>query len=173
MSAGHFGHHHIKAEERAAAIAMLREPRFKSALLRYTREDNAHRVIFLAGSDKDGTTVFYDEDLPAKIRMARKGGKIELGDPRPFLRWHETVEGILIRLYGFTYAKAHLYATAIERMMLERAGWIWASYQKALKPFIRTDETDLAKGTPKTLLTVAYKGTRWYPEIQRAMRKAA
>jgi len=173
LSAGHRHGHPIDAEEIATCKAMMREPKFKRARAKYTIEDNAHRVIYLAGSDNAGTTTFYDKDLADKIRIAKKRGGFASVDPRKFLRWHEIVEGILIRLYGFDYYKAHRFATAIERMMVERAGFVWSSYEKALRPMIHDDEGDSAKGSPSTLLLVAYRGSKWYRALERLQRKAA
>lgn len=169
MSAGHrFNAHPIRAEQKTDALALLHEPRFRKALRNYTKENGSHRIVFLAGSDTEGRTVFFDKDLPAKLKINRRGGRAEMVDPRQFLWWHEAAEGVLIRDYGFGYYKAHLYATAIERSKVEAADYDWNSYQRALKPCIRADEDDSAAGTPKNLLTDAYKHSRWWPEIQRA-----
>lgn len=168
MSAGHHHGHPIRAEEAAKAVAMLKERRFQAALRRYTKADNSHRIVFLAGSDNEGETVFYDKDLPQKLKLRRKDGRLEATDPRRFLWWHEAPEGVLIRLYGFDYDKAHLYATAIEKRHVEAAGFDWNDYERKLEPFVHDDEGDSAKGTPKNLLTLAYRNSRWWPEIEKA-----
>jgi len=169
VSAGHRHGHPVDAKELREVRALMRDKRFQLALRRYTIADNDHRVIYLAGSDNAGTTVFYDADLPAKIRIAGK-----MIDPRPFLKWHEVVEGILIRLYGFDYYKAHRWATAIERLMVEKAGIVWKLYQAALRPFIHADEVEAVNDNcPRTLLLEAYKGSRFYKPLLAMQRKAA
>jgi hypothetical protein len=169
MSAGHRHGHPVDAKELREVRALMRDKRFQAAMRRYTIADNDHRIIYLAGSDNTGTTVFYDEDLPAKIRIAGK-----MIDPRPFLRWHEIVEGILIRLYGFDYYKAHRWATAIERLEVEKAGIEWKRYQDALKPFIHADEVDAVNDNcPRTLLLTAYEGSKYYKPLLAMQRKAA
>ena len=174
MSAGHRHGHPIEREELAEVRAMMREPKFERALAKYTIDDNDHRVIYLAGSDNAGTTVFYDAELPETIRIAKKAGGFKSIDPRQFLRWHETVEGVLIRIYGFDYYKAHRWATAIERREVERAGFVWSSYEKALKPFIHADETDAVNDNcPRTLLLTAYVGSKFYRPLLAMQRKAA
>src|SRR5579883_648424 len=77
MSAGHRRGHPIRAEEKMRAVAMMREPRFRRALHQYGREDNSHRIVFLAGSDNAGRTIFYDKDLPEKLRIRRRDGRVE------------------------------------------------------------------------------------------------
>jgi hypothetical protein len=174
MSAGHRHGHPVEAKELREVRALLREPKFSRALKRYTIEDNDHRVIYLAGSDNAGTTVFYDRDLPKTIRLAKKSGGFKSVDPRPFLRWHETVEGILIRLYGFDYYKAHRWATGIERYEVERAGFVWASYEKALRPSIHADETDAVNDNcPRTLLLEAYRGSKFFKPLLALQQKKA
>jgi hypothetical protein len=175
MSAGHRHGHPVDAKELREVRALMRDKRFQTALRRYTIADNDHRVIYLAGSDNAGTTVFYDEDLPAKSRIARKVGGSALVDPRKFLWWHEAVEGILIRLYGFDYYKAHRWATAVERVEVEKAGFIWTSYERVLRPFIHADEDDAVNdNSPRTLLLEAYKGSKFYkPLLALQTKKAA
>jgi hypothetical protein len=175
MSAGHRHGHPVDAKELREVRALLREPKFERALKRYTIDDNDHRVIYLAGSDNAGTTVFYDEDLPETIRIAKKAGGFKSVDPRKFLWWHEAVEGVLIRVYGFDYYKAHRWATAIEKFEVERAGFVWSSYEKTLRPFIHTDEEDAVNDNcPRTLLLTAYEGSKFYkPLLAMQTRKAA
>ena len=166
MSAGHHGAH-LK-QDLAACLLLMRDQRFQAGLRRYRRVDEKHRIPFLAGSDNAGETVYYDESLPRRIRV--DGKPI---DPRKFIWWHETVEGVLIRLYHFDYARAHRYANAIEKMKVEKAGIRWAGYERALEPFIRKDEHELAGKNPPDLLLEPYRGTRWYRVLASEQRKAA
>ena len=159
--------HPIRDEECAECRRMIANKRFQAALRGYTDTDGSKCIPYLAGSDESGTTVFFDEHLPAKISV-RKNGTLKSLDPRPFLRIHETVEGVLIRLYGFDYAKAHRYATCEERAAVEAAGIAWRSYETALEPMIRIDEHDKPTNMPKNLLSAAYKGTKYYTALQKA-----
>jgi hypothetical protein len=175
VSAGHRHGHPVDAKELRVVRALIRDKAFRRALDRYTIDDNDHRIIYLAGSDNAGTTIFYDKDLPQTIRVARKSGGIKSVDPRPFLHWHEAVEGVLIRLHGFDYYKAHRWATAIERFEVERAGFVWSSYEKALRPFIHADEAEAVNDNcPRALLLEAYEGSKFYkPLLAMQAKKAA
>lgn len=183
MSAGHHAHQFNPGEHAKivrAVRALMVERKFQTALRQYRYEDNGHRVIFLAGSNNKGDTIFYDRDLPATIRVEKRGGGFVNCDPRIWLWWHEAVEGVLIRCYDFDYAKAHKWATAVERWAVERAGpsilgpaVTWASYSAALEPYIRNDEKDAIGNSPRDLLLEAYRGTKYLKGLERLQGSTA
>jgi hypothetical protein len=137
----------------------LRMPEFVQALQRYQSEDDTHDVPYLGGSDRAGACILFDRQFVAAIKAGKVLYKGKPYDPRPFIRIHEAVEGVLIRMFHLDYDHAHLIATAAERAAVEHAGLNWDAYSNSLAPFIRADEQEKIKDPPPNLLLDAYKGT--------------
>lgn len=127
--------------ERRELKRIMNEPKFKHAYAKYTKTDAEHHIPYLAGSSKDGTTVYFDHRAPQSSRKT--------------IAIHEKVEGVLIREYGFDYAKAHKYATEAER---EVVGSRWKTYQAGLEEPIRQAEHAPKRNLPPDLLEAAYLG---------------
>ena len=134
------------------------DPKFTAALQRYRSEDDSHDIPYGGGSDTAGVVIFFDRHLVAAIKAGRVLYKGQPFDPRPFIKIHEAVEGVLIRIFGLDYPHAHLIATAAERHAVERAGLNWTAYSASFAKFIRADEHESIVDPPKNLLLVAYEG---------------
>jgi hypothetical protein len=184
MATGDHQHHHEKPEDFAAHSALLHQllddPKFAAAVKAYRNEDDSRDIPFLGGSDNAGSTVYFDRRFVAAIKAGKVLYKGKPFDPRPFLKVHESIEGALIRgertpgrVYVIKihagplgYSEAHAIATWAERRAVEHASLDWQTYQDALKPFIRTDETEKVANPPPDLLKVPYEGTPQLREVE-------
>jgi len=151
----HSAPHPIEAKERKELARIRSEPKFKQAYAKYRKENSEFHIPYLAGSDKQGTTVYFDPRTP---QAARKTIAI-----------HEKTEGVLIRLYGFDYAKAHKYATQAER---EVVGDRWRTYQAALEEPIRQAEKAPKRNMPPDLLQASYADPDRFTERKGSSRDA-
>ncbi len=161
MSAGHRhkGHDGPIDRKRAAELAeYFKDPKFKAALDRYDQGDMTHDIPYLGGSSQDGTTVYFDQKF---WHGAKRPHTLT-----PYLHVHETVEGVLIRLYGLDYAQAHDLATIAERQALEAAGDKWQQYSDLLEPWIRLDEHEKITNPPDDILLLPYLGTPLFEKMR-------
>lgn len=146
--------HPIRAEEGRDLVRIQRQQKFKDAYAKYVRESDKFHIPYLAGSNNEGTTVFYDSRTP-------DSDKKSIGE-------HEKVEGILIRLYGFDYDKAHRYASIAERRLVKD----WPAYERRLRGPISDAEHAPAKNLPPNLLAEPYRGTKFMPVVSKAQNAA-
>jgi excinuclease ABC subunit B len=77
---------------------------------RITKVDRSHDIPFIAGSSKDGKTIFIDRHLPPTFTHLLKKIRIE-----PFIVVHEKVEKALLDELGLHYLHAHQIALRMER----------------------------------------------------------
>jgi len=142
----------VTVKEREELDRIFSEPKFVNAYKHYTKTNSEYHVPYLAGSNKTGTTVYFDPRVPASTK--------------PFIKEHEIVEGVLIRKYGMDYKKAHKFATEAERTKVEGTlGLNWKMYQAKLEHPITEAEKAPVKDTPPDLLTAAYTGTRYFNQL--------
>ncbi len=163
MSIGHHrdGHDGPIDRKRAKELSdYFRDPEFKSALAKYDTTDTDHDIPYLGGSNNSGTTVYYDR------RFAKSALHKLPYDPDAFLRIHESVEGVLIRLYGKDYTAAHDLATIAERHAVEAAGHSWKQYSDMLRPFISEDENEDVTDPPDDILLLPYLGTKLFDKMR-------
>lgn len=155
---GAHARHPIRDEERRELKSLMREDKFKQAFRAYKLVGDKYHVPYLGGSSNDGRTVYCDPTTPKDVRK--------------FIFVHEAVEGVLIRKYGFSYTKAHRFATLAERYAVENNGLDWDKYENRLAPIIAKDEHARVKNTPPDLLLEPYKGEPIMAKLKAAERKA-
>ena len=113
--------------------------------------NRAHDVPYLAGSSKDGKTVFVDRRLPKVMTVGSKRF-----DPVEFLLWHEIPEKMLTQ-QSVKYQDAHLVAERIEKEKVKAAGIDWAKYNRKFSGYIRETEDESITNPPKTLDMKPYR----------------
>lgn len=145
MSAGH----QIKHEHSTAQIAelkrLLADARVKKLLASSIRVDVSREMPLTGGSTVKWGTFFLDPKLKNTFTVGKKHG-VDLS--RPVLR-HEMVEKALRMVFGMAYARAHLFATVAERLMVEAMGLDWGSYKRVMGGIVRRDEHEHPKSLPK------------------------
>jgi hypothetical protein len=140
----------VTNKERTQLDDWFAEPKFVKAYRRYDRTNQDYHIPYLAGSSKDGRTVYFDHRVP--------------NSTKPFIAEHEKVEGVLIRVYGLPYDEAHKYATEAERSMVESTKELnWRIYQARLEMPIKEAAKAPHKNLPPDLLDAAYSthGDDW------------
>ena len=143
----------ITKKERELLDKLLGEPWFVRAYDKYKKFNSEYHVPYFAGSNKSGTTVYFDPLVPNSVK--------------DFIARHEIIEGILIRHCKWDYDKAHKFATESERTEVESAlGTNWKIYQEKLAPLITKTENAPVKNLPPDLLEAAYSGTKFANELK-------
>jgi len=92
-----------------------------------------YEVNYLAGSSKDGDTIYIDKRLPEEMTL--KSGKTVGTDE--FIAIHEATEYIFERLFSYKYQYAHELATGLEREAVERANIPWKEYQNYMLGMVK------------------------------------
>lgn len=131
----------VTQKEREELDTLMSEPWFVKAYKKYTKTDSEYHVPYLAGSNTEGTCVYFDSRVPAATK--------------PFIKEHEIIEGILIRIKKWPYEKAHKFATEAERTKVEGTlGLNWKVYQAKLEQPIKQAEAAPKRNLPPDLLQV-------------------
>src|SRR5205085_2118879 len=97
---------------------------------RIHKVDHSYDVPYIAGSSKDGKTIFIDRHLPRVFRSLLKKVRVE-----EFIVVHETVEKALLDELKLHYLHAHQIASRIEKEAVHEAGVSWRLYQGFIKKY--------------------------------------
>lgn len=111
-------------------LSTITDPHITPELRKPHRESRAYSIPWLAGYSRDGKTIYYDKHLPEHLQI--QGAIVA---PSQFLYWHEVLEKALIDHYGWSYARAHAYATVFEHLQVSARGISPAAYEEALRPW--------------------------------------
>ena len=96
--------------------------------------NNDYYVPYIAGSSKDGKTVYIDKRLPRYVKT--KSGRVR--DNFPFVVKHEVVEWYAEIILKKKYAWAHEhYATVAERELVQHEGFDWDEYQNFFHEMVK------------------------------------
>ncbi len=168
MSAGHSSKSHpLSSEELEEALS---DPDVVEELMKDFEIITDCDMPYLAGYSKDGMKRWVDRDFHAEgqpVGTVEIDGKMVdclpflVGDPEandPVARGgHEGIEKAM-EVYRDkniktmpSYDYRHEVATGAERRLVVAAGIKWNSYEKALKPFIKSDETKNLEKVPSDL----------------------
>lgn len=167
MSAGHRdpAQRPPTREEQKQLELLLADRRFQASFARYHKRDQDHDVAFLAGSSKDGETIYFDKDFCRAIENGEITFKGKPFDPRPLLSVHEGTEGTILR-GGYTpgiwmrggdhksYDFAHRMATLAEMEAVDAyfGKGSWKDYDKTLEPWVKPDDPRIISNPPPDIL---------------------
>ena len=127
--------------------------------------DRSYDVPALAGTSKDGRTVYIDRHVPKRIKV---GGRSV--DPAKYLAIHETDE-FRAMARGEKYKAAHKgVATPAERQAVEADGLDWKSYSAVMSGLLRATEKETAsRRLPPDLNPEPYDEGDWSKKQVRQM----
>jgi len=113
--------------------------------------NRSFEIPYLAGTSKDGKTIYIDKHLPLKIKIDNK-----YIDVAPFLAIHESNEFKKMK-QGIKYQDAHKFATKIEEDAVKKHNINWANYSKALKTYIQNASKENRPKNPQDLFLKPYE----------------
>lgn len=116
------------------------------ALINQVRVDRDHDVPYLAGSSKDGRTVYIDRHLPRTVRVGRRRVPVD-----PFIVVHEVVEKLLFDRFHLTYPHAHQFALRLEQAAVRGAGASWHDYNQLMQRYIKRAHDERLERLPRDL----------------------
>ena len=102
------------------------------SIIRQVRLDWAHDIPYLAGSSRDGRTVFIDRHLPRSMACGSRRVPVA-----PFIILHEVVEKLLFDRFRITYPHAHQIALRIEQVAVRNAGISWHDYNALMQEHVK------------------------------------
>lgn len=127
MSAGH--RHNPSFDLAHEVTRLLASAAVRTYLKRPFKVSYRYAIPFTGGCSTDGKTYYIDPSVPTR--------------DRPLVLEHERVEKAL-RVNGYTYARAHVLATAAERMKALLMRRDWDAYKNEMASIVRRNEK--AKG---------------------------
>jgi hypothetical protein len=148
-------------------------PAVRDKLWQPREEDNSADIPFIAGYSNDRKIIFYDSHLPETVTLKLDGRTRDIR-PREHIRPHETIEPIIIDVFGWSYFPAHAVATAYEkRQFIQRVGpeW-WMPYTHEMDGSANADEHENIRRVPKDLDMTPYLAPPVNRRLVEAMKKA-
>jgi hypothetical protein len=133
---------------------------------RITKVDRSHDIPFIAGSSKDGKTIFIDRHLPPTFTHLLKKIRIE-----PFIVVHEKVEKALLDELGLHYLHAHQIALRMEREAVKEAGVSWRAYQSFMKKYEKPISEEHLKKVPHNLELQPYRDEKEFSLLERMVKR--
>lgn len=144
MSAGHHtSERHSVAMKRELA-GLLADPMVKKLVEGPIKVDFSHKMPLTGGSSVKWGQFYLDPRLKERFTV---GNKANQDLSKPVLR-HEVVEKALRQVFGFSYDRAHAFATLAERLVVEAMGMSWAAYKAVMASIVRRDEKQQPKSFP-------------------------
>lgn len=131
MSSGHAAAHGDVNE----LTHLLADPRVRAYLERPWRVVY-HPMLLTGGSSVDGSIYYLD---PSLQRLYHVGLRAPANLSR-FVLLHERIEKALRAVLGMPYPRAHVLATAAERLEVERAGIRWDTYKGVMQHIVHLNE---------------------------------
>jgi hypothetical protein len=135
------------------------------ALLGQLRLDRTFDVPYLAGSSRDGRTVYIDRHLPRTLEVA--GGRVPLA---PFIMLHEAVEKLLFDRYELEYPHAHQFALRLEQVAVRNAGVSWRAYNALTQRYVKDVHDERLRNLPPDLEIKPYKDEGDVALLKRMLR---
>jgi hypothetical protein len=136
----------------AEADKVNADPRVQRQLHRKRSVSRWYDVPYLAGYSKDGRVIYIDRHFPKILAVHGK-----LIDPTPFILIHEITEKSIIDALGWDYQHSHAVAEQKEDEAWRKVGINPIDAQNALKPFIKTAESERIKAPPPNLDLTPYR----------------
>jgi hypothetical protein len=155
-------HPTVASLEPAFIAQAIHAPGVLERLQRPVTIDCSHDVPYLAGYSRDAATIYFDRHLPLRLRIDGR-----LADIREPLAAHEKTEKALIDLRRMDYEHAHAIATVVEHALLRRRGIAPAAYEAALRPYIKSAESELVTRVPPDLDLTPYRDERDVRTLKR------
>jgi hypothetical protein len=115
-------------------------------MISQVRLDRSHDVPYLAGSSRDGKTIYIDRHLPRTIRQ--RGRVIAVA---PFLIVHEVIEKLLFNRFRITYPHAHQFALRLEQVTVRNAGISWHDYNAVMQRYVKRAHDERITSLPSDL----------------------
>jgi hypothetical protein len=125
------------------------------SMIRQVRLDRAHDVPYLAGSSRDGRTVYIDRHLPRSLRQGKRIIAVA-----PFLIVHEVIEKLLFDRFHITYPHAHQFALRLEQVTVRNAGVSWHDYNALMQRYVKQAHDERITALPHDLEIKPYTDER-------------
>jgi hypothetical protein len=122
------------------------------AVIGQTRVDRAHDVPYLAGSSRDGRTVYIDRHLPKTL--LHRGRRVAVD---PFIVIHEVVEKLLFDRFRLIYPHAHQFALRLEQVAVRNAGIPWHDYNALMQRNVKRAHDERLEKLPRDLEIKPYR----------------
>jgi hypothetical protein len=135
------------------------------ALLRQVRLDRRFDVPYLAGSSRDGRTIYIDRHVPRTLRV--RGGRVRIA---PFIMLHEAIEKMLFDRFRLTYAHAHQFALRLEQVAVRNAGVPWHAYNRLTQACVKQVEDERLRRIPPDLEIKPYRDEHDLALLRRMQR---
>jgi hypothetical protein len=135
------------------------------ALIGQVHLDRAHDIPYLAGSSRDGRTVYIDRHVPKTLRVGRERIPVD-----PFIIVHEVVEKLLFDRFRLTYPHAHQFALRLEQAAVRNAGIRWHDYNALMQAHVKRAHDERLVRLPKDLEIKPYRDEGELDLLRRKQR---
>jgi len=135
------------------------------AILRQIRLDREHDVPYLAGSSRDGRTVFIDRHLPKYLVCGKKRIPTDC-----YVILHEVIEKLLFDRFQLSYAEAHQIALRMEQVAVRNARISWHDYNALMQANVKRAHDERLQKLPKDLEIKPYEDEGEVDLIRRRQR---
>ena len=135
------------------------------AILRQIRLDRDHDVPYLAGSSRDGRTVFIDRHLPKFLTSGHRRIPTDC-----FIILHEVIEKLLFDRFQLSYAEAHQIALRMEQVAVRNAKISWHDYNVLMQSNVKRAHDERLVTLPKDLEIKPYEDEGEVDLIRRKQR---
>jgi hypothetical protein len=133
-----------------------------AALIGRCTVNRTHDIPYIAGSSRDGKTVFIDRHMPASF--ATRGKRVKTDR---FLVLHELVEKSLLDELRLHYLHAHQIALRTEQAAVRAAGISWHDYNAFTQANEKKIGDERLQRVPRTLDLTPYRDEKDFPVLQR------
>jgi hypothetical protein len=138
------------------------------AIVRQVRVDRRYDIPYLAGSSRDGRTIYIDRHLPRTLAV--RGTAIPIA---PFLILHEAVEKLLFDRFTLTYPLAHQIALRLEQVAVRNAGLSWRAYNRFTQGYVKQVHEEHLQRLPADLEIKPYEDEHERALLARMLKATA